>query len=124
MTEPPEPVRAAWDACEQQWDEPARHDAFFALVAQHACFAYAAARYKVRAGDAIADRQLERVSKAATATMLATASARPDAKQRAPYRAVVALIVLMLVAALAGLAYVANMKRGPAQPPPPTPASH
>lgn len=126
MTEPPEAVAAAWAACEQAWDEPARHDAFFALVVQHDCFAFAASRYKLRAGDAIADRQLERVRKAATAKLMATGSARRDPTASKPYRATIALIVLMLVVAIAGLAYVANLKGGahPPPPPPPTPGSH
>jgi hypothetical protein len=120
----PEAVSAAWNACEQHWDDTARHDALFALVAQHDCFAYAANRYKTRAGDAIADRQLERIRKAAIAKMMATGSARPDSHQK-PFRATLALVVLLLVAAVAGLAYVANMHgAAPPPPPPPTPASH
>ncbi len=117
-------VEAAWTACEEAWGEPKRHDAFFALAAQHDCFAFAAGKYKARAGDATADAQLERIRKAAVAKMMVTGSAR-DAQQGRPYRATVALIVLMLVAALGGLAYVASLRHGgrPPPPPPPTPTS-
>ncbi len=121
--EAPEAVVAAWAACEEHWDDIARHDAFFVLVAQHDSFAYAANRYKSRAGDAIADRQLERVRKAVFAKMMATGTGRVEGGPK-PYRATVALIVLLLVAAVAGLAYVANMRgQGHDAPPPPTPAS-
>jgi len=121
MTPTPE-VEAAWAACEQAWDDAKAHDAFFALVTQHDCFAYAAGRYKSRAGDAVADKQLERVRKAATAKMMATSLGRPDASRK-PYRASIALIVLLFVMAIAGLAYVANMRSRQPQAPP-TPASH
>jgi hypothetical protein len=120
MTPPPE-VEAAWATCEEAWHEADRHDAFFALVAKHDCFAYAAGKYKARAGDAVADKHLERVRKAATAKMMATSVGRPDAARK-PYRAAIAFIVLLLVMAIAGLAYVANM-RGRQPQPPPTPAS-
>lgn len=121
MTPTPE-VEAAWAACEQAWDDPKRHDAFFALVAQHDCFAYAAGKYKARAGDATADKQLERVRKAVTAKMMATSGGRSDATRK-PYRSTIALMVVLFVAAIAGLAYVANL-HGQRPPPPPTPTSH
>jgi hypothetical protein len=107
---PPESVTAAWAACEEHWDDAARHDAFFALAAQYDCFAYAASKYKPRAGDAAADRALDRIRKAAVAKMMASSTAHVDPHKSKPYRATLALIVLMLVAALAGLAYVANMR--------------
>ena len=114
---PPAEVEAAWANCEEAWHEADRHDAFFALVVQHDCFAYAAGKYKARAGDAVADRQLERVRKAATAKMMVSSTGRSDATHK-PYRASIAFIVLLLVAAIAGLAYVANMRGQHPQPPP------
>jgi hypothetical protein len=70
----PEVVTAAWDALAAHWDDQARHDALLGLVAQHGCYAWAAAKYKERGDDPIAQRQLERVRKSALATMFATAS--------------------------------------------------
>jgi hypothetical protein len=78
----PDAVRDAWQRAVDGWDDPDRHKTFLGVVAQHHCFRYAAARYKERAGDAIADRQLERVRAAALATMTATATARPGRASR------------------------------------------
>lgn len=97
-----EDVTSAWDRVTEQWDDPARHDALLALVVQHNCFAWAAARYKERSGDAIADRQLDRLRRAATATMLATATARTR-KEETPYRKVIVWLAVMLAMLLLGL---------------------
>jgi hypothetical protein len=102
----PEPVRTAWQAAVDAWDDAARHEAFFAAVAQHRCFAYGAARYRERSGDPTAERQLERLRKSATAAMLATAAARPETAKN-PYRATVALFVVLVVLAIAALLYTA-----------------
>jgi hypothetical protein len=116
-------VEAAWAGCEAEWDNAARHDKLFELTAQHDCFAYAAGKYKTRAGDPIADRALERIRKAATAKLMATATTR-EGSARTPYRATMAFLIFLMVAAIAGLGYVASMrKHSPLPPPPPTPAN-
>src|SRR6185369_17042357 len=86
-----------WQSVTEKWDEAGRHDAFLALVAQHSSFAWAAARYKERAGDAMADKQLERLRRAATATMMASASSK-SSKQRQPYRGLLVVLICMLLA--------------------------
>jgi hypothetical protein len=105
VSEPPSDVTAAWDRVVEQWDDAARHEKLIGLVAKHSCFAWAAAKYKDRAGDAIADKQLERLRKAATATLFATATRRQDVEQT-PYKktliwllALVAMLVLGLLLA-------------------------
>jgi hypothetical protein len=119
MTPTPE-VEAAWAECEAEWENTARHDKLFELVTAHDCFAFAAGKYKARAGDPIADRALERIRKAATAKMMATATTR-ERSERTPFRATMALMIFLMVAAIAGLAYVASMKKhSPLPPPPPT----
>ena len=119
MTPTPE-VEAAWAACEAEWDNASRHDKLFELVTANDCFAFAAGKYKARAGDAIADRALERIRKAAMAKMMATGTARKES-ERTPFRATMALMIFLLVAAIAGLGYVASMKKhSPLPPPPPT----
>ena len=95
-------MRAAWDRVVEQWDDASRHDTFVGLVAQHNCFAWAAARYKERAGDAVADRQLERLQRAATATMMAGATVRED-KQKQPYASVFVVLIGLLIMAVLGL---------------------
>ena len=99
---PHEDVTKAWDHVVEQWDDIARHDALFKLVAQHANYAWAAGRYKDRAGDVIADKQIDRLRKAATATLLATAS-RSDAPEPTPYKRLMVIFVVMLVMLILGL---------------------
>lgn len=100
----PDALSAAWDRAVEAWAEPARHDEVMRLVAQHDAYAWAAARYRTRAGDAIGDRQLEKVRRAAEVTMLSSASSRPDGAQK-PYRALTTVMVLLIVAAIGGLMY-------------------
>jgi len=97
----PEAVSAAWQATTEAWDESKRHDAFVALVAQYGCFAWAAARYKERAGDPIADRQLERVTRAATATMVASSARR--AADEAPYKRLIGIALAMFAVLILGI---------------------
>ena len=104
--EVPEPVRAAWDAAVARWDEPAAHDALLAAAAQHGCFGWACARYRERGDDPVAARQLERLQRAALATMYATAASRPE-RDAQPMRGPLLLIALLGVALGVGLAVVA-----------------
>jgi hypothetical protein len=113
----PEPVRAVWQALQGGWDDPKRHEAFLGLVAQHNCFAWAAARYKERAGDAIADAQLAKLRNAATATMLATATAKPKGSGK-PYQATIVLFIALMIFAVLGLVYVMHLHTEPSVPPP------
>ena len=112
----PEPVRAVWQALEGSWDDPKRHEAFLGLVAQHDCFAWAAARYKERAGDAIADAQIVKLRNAATATMLATATAKGKTTGK-PYQATIVLFIALMIFAVLGLVYVMHLHTEPSAPP-------
>jgi hypothetical protein len=100
--EPPEEVRSAWQGLAESWDDTARHQAFLALVTQHSCFAWAASRYKERAGDAIADQQLDRLRRAATATLMATAAPRAERKS-VPYLSTMIVIVALVALAVSGV---------------------
>jgi hypothetical protein len=97
---PPEIVTQKWDEVCAAWDDQPRHDALLGLVAQHNCYAWAAARYKARGDDPIAARQLERLRKAAFATMMATAKPKPD-KTSMPFKG--SILVLVVVAILTGV---------------------
>lgn len=119
-------VEAAWQTLVDRWDDPAGHEAFMSLVAKHGAYAWAAARYKERAGDGLADKQLERIRKAATATMFATARTKP---QEEPYRRTIvifAVLIVMLVIALVGvkLMHDAQPERAPSPPPTTKPGAH
>lgn len=92
---------AAWQVVVDKWDDQAAHDRLLALVAQSSSFKWAATQYKQRAGDPVADAQLERIRKAAIATMFATASTKREPP--APYRNVVMVLVVLLVMLVVGL---------------------
>jgi hypothetical protein len=106
----PESVHDAWQRAVEAWSDPARHDALIAQVTHHGCFAWAAARYRERAGDKVADEQLERLRRTATTAMFATGAAR--AKPAAmPYRNVLYMLValvLLLLFALVSVAMISN----------------
>src|SRR5256885_15958771 len=96
----PEPVRIAWQHALDGWEHQERHDLFIAQVAQHNCYAWAAARYKQK-GDAIATRQLARLRETATATLLAGATTRPKPSEQ-PYRSPIAVLLAVAVAVICG----------------------
>ena len=100
----PEVLIAAWDRTLESWDDLARHEEVFRLVAQNDAFAWAAARYRTRAGDPIGDRQLARIRKSTETLLYATASARAD-KTPKPYRALIAVFLMLIIATAIGVLY-------------------
>jgi hypothetical protein len=123
----PEAVAAAWDRALEAWDDAGRHDALLRLVAQHDAYAWAAGKYRDakravpaspspfrsypdHAVDAIADRQLDRMRRAAEATLYASASAREE-RGRSPYRATTAILVMFVFAIVAGLVFATVLQR-------------
>jgi hypothetical protein len=133
----PASVRAAWDEVCDRWEDAAAHDALFSLTAEHKVFAWTAARYREAGAhppDATAPYRetaearpgatayLERVRKAAEATMLVSATPRRD--ERKPYMSslvVLALLALMIIVGLM-LAMFMHGRRNSASPPPAAPA--
>ena len=112
----PDAVRDAWQRATEGWSDPARHDELLRVVALHDSYAWAAGRYRTRRDD-LAVRQLERLRRAAEATLLATATARPDAAS-APYRATRGVLMVLIVAVLVGLVYAMVIRsRGAPAPP-------
>jgi hypothetical protein len=97
-------VQAAWDDAVAHWDDPAKHTALLGLAAQHDCFAWAAARYKERAGDPIADKQLEKLRNAAVAAMFAKAPRKQDTET--PYRSTLVVLAALLLILVLGLVFV------------------
>jgi hypothetical protein len=122
----PEPVRAAWVRVAEAWSDPARHDELLRQVATHRCYAWAAGRYRTRAGDPIAERQLDRLCRAAEATLLAGATVRRETAA-APFRATVGVLALLIATVVVGLVYAA-LVRPPSDatiaPAGPAPAGH
>ena len=116
----PEAVRTAWQHAIEAWDDGARHDELLRVAAAHDRYAWAAGRYRTRK-DPISDRQLERLRRAAEATLLASATVRPDASTQ-PYRATRGVLMILVVAVVIGLIYAMVIRtrggspRGPAAP--------
>lgn len=104
----PDVVQTAWDAAVARWDDPAKHTALLALVAHHGCYSWAAAKYKERAGDPIADKQLERLRSSAVAAMMATSSKK--AKQEQPYRSTLVVFAALLLILVLGLVFATILK--------------
>jgi hypothetical protein len=115
----PDALGAAWDRVVEAWEEPARHDEVMRLVAQHDAYAWAATRYRTRAGDPIADKQFERVRKAAEVTLMSSAVTRKESSKN-PYRSTTTLLVLLVVMIAAGFLYAMVMRARGAEPTPPT----
>ena len=123
----PDALSHAWQQAIEHWDEPARHDELLRLVTQHDAWAWAAARYRDRirddANDAIARTQLDRVRRAAEATLTTNAVTR-QAKQPEPYRNTMLFLGVMIIAIIAGLVYAMARSGGesgtPDRPLPPS----
>lgn len=106
----PGEVREAWARTAEHWSDAARHDELLRLVASHRCYAWAAGRYRTRKSDETAVRQLERLRRAAEATLLASATARDQAAAR-PYRASTGVLAILIVAILVGLVYALVLRQ-------------
>ena len=104
----PDALALAWSNAVARWEDSTRHDELLRLVGQHDSYAWAAARYReqLRAipDDAIASAQLDRVRRAAEATMMANAATR-QAKQPTPYKGTIAILGLLIILIVAGLVY-------------------
>jgi len=87
------------------------------LVAQHSAFAWAAGKYKERAGDAVADKQLERIRKAVAATMFAMSSKKPT--EETPYKRTMVIFIVLLLMMVLGLVGVKIMHDTRTQDAPP-----
>ena len=96
----PEVVEAAWARTALDWNDAARHDELLQQVAAHRAYAWAAGRYRARGSDPIAQRQLDRLRRAAEAALLATATPRRDAKVKSARarRRVLALLITTIAA--------------------------
>jgi hypothetical protein len=105
----PDVARVAWDRARAQWDDTAAHDELLRLTTLHGCYAWVAAQdRKVQgeseAGDAVAERQLERVRRAAEAALLASGAPRAAPKNKT-YQSTILLLGLIVIMILIGIIY-------------------
>lgn len=108
----PEPVRKGWTRAMGAWNTAAAHDELLQLVAAHNCYAWAAGRYRTRGRDPVAQRQLDRLRRAAEATLLASATARRDTATK-PYRAARSVLAILIVAVVVGAVYAMVVRNRP-----------
>jgi uncharacterized Zn finger protein (UPF0148 family) len=119
----PDAMREAWTHTTEHWEAAAAHDQLLRLTVSNNCFAWTAGRYRRRDRDAIAERSLERLRRAAEVTLMASATARRDEEAR-PYRAVTSVLAVLIAVIIAGLLYAMIRDRGApatAGPPPSAP---
>lgn len=100
---------AAWERVEADWSDRAAHDEVFERTTACGAFAWTAGRYREAqrekpATDDVAKTALERLRRAAEATMMATAAARAG-KETSPYKNTVAIMVVIVLALVGLLIY-------------------
>jgi hypothetical protein len=99
-----EAVTAAWDKVSEDWQNQARHDALMQLAIEHDQLKWVAGKYRERKGDAIADAQLVKLTNAAVATMMASATSKRAKKDTdAPYKRALVWFLLLAVMVVFGL---------------------
>jgi hypothetical protein len=108
----PGPVRDAWSRAVAAWGDAARHDQLLQVVVTYNAYAWAAGRYRTAGRDAIALRQLDRLGRAAEATLRASAAARPGAVAT-PYRATTGVLATFIVVIAVGLWYAMVVRDHP-----------
>lgn len=99
-----------WTACEQAWDDPARHDAFIQLCQRTAQLPLAAGRYRAAgqargASDPVTRRALERIEKLALTTLELSAQRERQVERRLPYRKTLVVMAALLGLVALGLAW-------------------
>ncbi len=126
----PDVARVAWERVKEQWEDTAAHDELLRLTTLHGCYAWVAARYrevKADAGppfreagtarDAIAERQLDRIRRAAEVALLTSGSPRSDPGTKA-YRSTKLLLGLVIVLIIIGLLYAMYQRMSTSTPQP------
>lgn len=119
------PIKAAWASVLAQWDDVARHDALFKLVAEAGEYTWAAARYReqsrTRPADAITTKQQEKIKRALEVTLMVS-STRKEAPGATPYKSTVMLLGILIILLLMGGTYMfVKSRSGNSDSPPPPP---
>jgi hypothetical protein len=114
-------LQSAWERVTEDFADPARHEELFKLVVKENSLAWAAARYRERGDDPIAKEQLERLRKAAVASMMVSGAAR-EAKQATPYRSSLIVLICLIAAMLIALFVTKSLHDN--RPPVTKPARH
>lgn len=108
-------VREAWARAAADWGDAARHDELLRAAAAHNSYAWVAGRYRARGHDPVAARQLDRLRRAAEATLFAGATVRREPTAR-PYRSATGLLAILIAAITVGLIYTSVARHRGARP--------
>jgi hypothetical protein len=109
----PRELAAAWAACREAWDDPARHDRAASLAVALAAQPWLARRYRrildERPDDAVAAARLARAGRIAQAAVLATAATpvAPTFRKGSAY----AVLIVLAMAVVGGLLWMAFLLR-------------
>jgi hypothetical protein len=118
MERVPHTLEKLWRQLEGEWASPELHERFLAQVSLCGAYAYAASRYRKaarqRQSDAIANLQLERLSRMVHAVMAVSAVRAEGERDGRPYRGVVILLVLLVGLGGAALLYLFH-RGGPSE---------
>lgn len=108
-------IKAAWARVIASWDDEARHDALFRLVAETGEYGWAAARYreqaKSRPDSPIATKQQEKLRRAIEATLIVSATTR-EKPQAAPYKSTLTMLGVLVIMLIIGMFYLFIKSRG------------
>ncbi len=106
----PAQLELLWRDVEAQWADPALHERFMAQVSLCGAYAYAASRYrraaKQRQSDAIANLQLERLSRMVHAVMAVSSVRAAEERGARPYRGLIVLLVFLVGLGAFGAIYL------------------
>lgn len=113
-TKVPSEVLAAWDEVTAKWSDEDAHDRFARTASTALSYTWAAQRYRdalrLRPDDLVAAAQLARLAKMAEATLLASASRKPQAGAKA-YKKATMMIVGLIAFAILGVVYAIVVSR-------------
>jgi hypothetical protein len=107
-------LRDAFRRADEDWKEQAHHNEILRLTSQHNTYAWTCGRYRKRKGDPIADKAIDRLQRAAFATMMATATPRRETEKN-PYRTSIGILVLLLIVIVVGVVYALVFYEPPAK---------
>jgi hypothetical protein len=121
-------LEAAWTEATEHWDDPKAHERVLELAAIAHALPWIAKHYRAREPDAVSKGQLDRITKMALATMMATAARKPE-KESTPYKGVIIVLAVLIMLAIVGLAYASltaanHADDGPHGPAKPRPSLH
>jgi hypothetical protein len=123
----PAALKAAWEGVVAVWNDEAKHDALFKLVAESGEYSWAAAKYReqarARPGDPIVTKQQDKLKRALEAQLMISSS-KKDKPGATPYKSTVTMLGVLIILLVVGVFYMivkskSHQDEAPPEPPPP-----